>query len=862
MFAFAEPIATALGSAAAADPIRVLALSMLITGVFAVPGAQLIRDFKQDKIFLANLIGFVPSTVVLILLAITGSGAMAFAWSMLVGTVVSGCVVFVSVPRHYRPGFSRSALNVLVKFGFPLAGANIVNYVLLNGDYAVVGHLAGAVALGAYVLAFNVASWPTSLLGFMVNSVSMPAFSRVKDDADRLKNAITRAVRAISLVVMPISALTIALARPLVLTLYGAKWTAAVQPLSILAVYGGISIICVLFANILASLGKAKFILLVQLLWLFALVPAMVIGVHRNGIVGAAIAHVIVIIPIVLPFYLFGLRKTTNLMKLASAVLPALVAASAAALAAASIASRFTYPLVQLIGGLAVGGLTYAVIAVPSAMTLLSQEQIMKLRMGRILHLYRSGGRLIGLAPVGRGRHVGDSAKGHDGQVPSYVNQDQPPELVAGTGSWWDGARLQNSVALAAGNLTGLADAYDRHAALLYAYCHWILQESTDAADAVEHAFVTAATELDDLRDHSKLRPWLYGVARDECHHRLRATGRSWPTDADSQPADFSCDARRAKARRLIRATMSGLNPREREIVELSLRHKLNDADLATVFGVSGSQAHDLSSRARSQLENALRLLLATYTGREACRWLDELLAGWDGQLTPQMRDLVGLHVEQCRACAGYRRRALRPEALFSLLPTATPPLALRERVLKRCAGVTRDASMYHQQVTQPIELLPDSWFPPAAGPARSEKSRRSPGVAIAVAAVLAVAFGVGATVVTLSDSHPAPVLAVPTGGGTSVPASIRNTVKGGLSAKTRPTKSSSPRHRSKPSVGAVVPTATPLTSPTEQVIPSPSRSPSVSSSSSPKPSKSASPSPSRSPSPSASPTPSSSPVK
>ncbi len=305
-----------------------------------------------------------------------------------------------SVPRHYRPGLSRGALNVLVKFGFPLAGANIVNYVLLNGDYVVVGHLAGAVALGAYVLAFNVASWPSSLLGFMLNNVSMPAFSRVKDDADRLNNAIARALRAISLVVMPMSALTIALARPLVMTLYGPKWTASVEPLSILASYGAISIICVLFANVLAGLGRAKFILMVQLVWLLALVPGMVLGVHRGGIVGAAIAHVIVIGPIVLPIYLFGLRKVTNLPTLARACLPALLASSIAALAAESTASQFTYPLVQLVAGLAAGGLTYAVIAVPYAITLFGQEQITRLRARRILRFYLAAASLVGL-PTG-----------------------------------------------------------------------------------------------------------------------------------------------------------------------------------------------------------------------------------------------------------------------------------------------------------------------------------------------------------------------------------------------------------------------------------------------------------------------------
>ena len=97
MVVFARPIAVALGSAAAAGPIRVLALAMLLTGVFAVPGAQLIRDFKQNKIFRANLIAFLPSTAVLILLAMAGSGAIAFAWSMVVSTVISGCVVFASV---------------------------------------------------------------------------------------------------------------------------------------------------------------------------------------------------------------------------------------------------------------------------------------------------------------------------------------------------------------------------------------------------------------------------------------------------------------------------------------------------------------------------------------------------------------------------------------------------------------------------------------------------------------------------------------------------------------------------------------------------------------------------------------------
>ena len=82
--------------------------------------------------------------------------------------------------------------------------------------------------------------------------------------------------------------------------------------------------------------------------------------------------------------------------------------------------------------------------------------------------------------------------------------------------------------ATVAGDLPGLAAAYDEHAESLYGYCRWILREPEDAADAVEDTFIITAGRLDRLRDPRKLRPWLYAVARNECHSRgARVRGRS-----------------------------------------------------------------------------------------------------------------------------------------------------------------------------------------------------------------------------------------------------------------------------------------------------------------------------------------------
>jgi lipopolysaccharide exporter len=404
MVVFARPIAAALGSAAGAGPVRVMSLAVLFAGAFAVPCNQIVRDFKLDRQFLANVISFVPGTAVLLILAKSGSGAMAFAWSRAFGQLIEGCVLFASLSKNYWPGFNVSALRPLFKFGIPLAAANFVNYVLLNVDYALVGHLLGAIELGVYVLAFNVSSWSASLLGNVINTVSMPAFSRIKDDAHLLRDAIASSLRAVSLIVMPICAMTMALARPLVLTLYGDKWGAAASVLSVLSIYGAISIACVLFANILAGLGRSSVLLMIQLAWIAALFPAMAIGVHWHGIVGAAFAHIAVIGPVVLPIYLFVVRKVTGVhfVALARAILPALLASSSAALAAHAVAGQFAQPLVQLVAGLATGGVIYVIVAAPQAMVLFSRGRATNRHVARILRQYNMVARLVGLT-VGSG---------------------------------------------------------------------------------------------------------------------------------------------------------------------------------------------------------------------------------------------------------------------------------------------------------------------------------------------------------------------------------------------------------------------------------------------------------------------------
>src|SRR5712671_2797023 len=114
--------------------------------------------------------------------------------------------------------------------------------------------------------------------------------------------------------------------------------------------------------------------------------------------------------------------------------------------------------------------------------------------------------------------------------------------------------------AITAGDLAGLAGAYDTYAASLYGYCRWMLTEPEDAADAVQDTFVIAAARIGGLRDPRKLRPWLYAVARNECRRRLHAGLDEAGLEA-AGPEAAAGPPERAELRRLVRAALDGLNP-------------------------------------------------------------------------------------------------------------------------------------------------------------------------------------------------------------------------------------------------------------------------------------------------------------
>ncbi len=317
--------------------------------------------------------------------------------------------------------------------------------------------------------------------------------------------------------------------------------------------------------------------------------------------------------------------------------------------------------------------------------------------------------------------------------------------------------------AIVAGHPGGLAAAYDRYARPLHAFAAAMLGEPSDAADAVQDTFIIAAAKLGGLRDPDRLRPWLYAVARNECRRRLRERASASPLEeagdlADDAPA-VGASAEQHDLRGLVRSALGGLNPGEREIIELNLRHELDGDDLAAALGVPRNQAHALASRARAQFQTSLGALLVARSGQQSCPDLAAILDGWDGELTVLLRKRVNRHIDHCADCGERKRRELSPAMLLSMLPVALLPPSLRDQLFRLVSDTSPAAAAHRGRVISRAGPFGADGFPEVAGlPAGARRARARPGALAGAAALILLALGGGAVLAISLAHHGRPV--------------------------------------------------------------------------------------------------------
>lgn len=234
------------------------------------------------------------------------------------------------------------------------------------------------------------------------------------------------------------------------------------------------------------------------------------------------------------------------------------------------------------------------------------------------------------------------------------------------------------------GDQAAIGEIYDRYADRLFGFAFSMLRDHEEAADAVHDVILRSSQKLDQLRDPTKLRPWLFSIARNEvtsrARQRSRRDHREVPDMADDLP-DSDNSLIQNELQQLVWDAADGLQTRDRQLLELQMQG-LEGEELAQALGVKVSHVHVLSSRMRDRMEKAVGSLLIARLGREDCDKLGALLSDWDGHFSLEIRSKVTRHIEDCDNCTKKRAILCAPGSIALALPIVAVPVTLKGKIL------------------------------------------------------------------------------------------------------------------------------------------------------------------------------------
>jgi PST family polysaccharide transporter len=310
-YVIAPHVARLMGTPNATGLIRLLVIGVVLDGIASVPNALLSRLFLQRRRLQIDLIAFGVGTPVTIGLAVAGYGAWSLGWGAVVGNGVTAVLALVWSPVKVRPGWDPVCVRQLLRFGLPLAGASLLALLMLNIDYIVVGHTLGTAALGLYLLAFNLCSWPITVVTSAIRRVAVALFARLSEHADDGGAHGFGQFLGLALgLTLPMCVLLAAFAQPLIQVLYGERWTPAALALAPLAVLSLARVSVEVTYDFLAGSGRTRATVWLHGIWLTALLPALVLGARLDGIRGVAVAHAVIAVGVVLPTLWLLLRRS------------------------------------------------------------------------------------------------------------------------------------------------------------------------------------------------------------------------------------------------------------------------------------------------------------------------------------------------------------------------------------------------------------------------------------------------------------------------------------------------------------------------------------------------------------------------
>jgi O-antigen/teichoic acid export membrane protein len=289
--------------------IQLLALTFFISAV----GNQY-RILNQKKLLFNRLakvevISALAGFIVAVVCAINGYGVYSLVYATLVNVSFSNLIFMLLGLKEHKPSliYKHSEIKSLISFGLFQMGERSINYFNSQFDTILIGKLLGIEALGIYSVAKNLVMKPAQIISPIITKVTFPIMATIQNDTNQLKSIYLKTINYLCSVNFPIYMAIVVLAEPLVLFLFGEKWTESVVILQILSFYFMFRSI----GNPIGSLQLAKGRADLGFYWnlgLFMFIPLAIYMGSFYGLVGVSLSLLILQIVLNFPNWYFMVK--------------------------------------------------------------------------------------------------------------------------------------------------------------------------------------------------------------------------------------------------------------------------------------------------------------------------------------------------------------------------------------------------------------------------------------------------------------------------------------------------------------------------------------------------------------------------
>ena len=213
--------------------IRVLGLTLVVSGVKNVQQAYVSKTMQFKRFFFATLGGTLLSAVLGIVMAYMGYGVWALVAQQLCNVTVNTAILWLTVGWRPKWMFSFRRLGGLLSYGWKLLASGLLDTVYQSLREILIAVFYTDSDLAFYNRGHSLPQLLVSNINSSIDSVLLPVLSSEQDNKSRVRDMTRRAIRVSSYIMMPLMMGLAVCAEPLVSLLLTDKWLPCVPYLRI-----------------------------------------------------------------------------------------------------------------------------------------------------------------------------------------------------------------------------------------------------------------------------------------------------------------------------------------------------------------------------------------------------------------------------------------------------------------------------------------------------------------------------------------------------------------------------------------------------------------------------------------------------